>query len=434
MIKQVPGAIRPSSRTGYATSSGAPAGPAGGSSPGWTRPGGLPPEDAVVLDRPGGGGRQAGATGAGDRVRIVAPRLSRIANFDDVDPVRMEPSVDFSFVPARLAASARCRRGGAPRHEVDPRRSRVPAVRGVGPRHHRARPKRRSGHRALRRIPDARPPGARPGRGSTGWRARRPRARPARRRDGDAGREVGAAGRRHLRAERGAALRVRDPHGGHHRPRRGAALRAPRGRRPGRRGERRRPGSEGSYVHGVFAGDEFRARWLEGVRAGASSGARLRVRRRSGPSTSSLTGSKWPSTSMRSSRGAERRRPRIRVPGYARVSGHSSEHSGSTGLSGARFPGSAAAADGPWSYPAPCTRSGSRILSFRAGGAPGRRGRHGMGDQGWTHRLAAERDGAPRGREPQARDLGASRSTRRSSTRSSATCSSATSRGSASAP
>ena len=28
---------------------------------------------------------------------------------------------------------------------------------------------------------------------------------------------------------------------------------------------------EGSYVHGVFAGDEFRARWLEGVRAGASS-------------------------------------------------------------------------------------------------------------------------------------------------------------------
>ena len=28
---------------------------------------------------------------------------------------------------------------------------------------------------------------------------------------------------------------------------------------------------EGSYVHGVFAGDGFRAWWLEGVRAGASS-------------------------------------------------------------------------------------------------------------------------------------------------------------------
>ena len=29
--------------------------------------------------------------------------------------------------------------------------------------------------------------------------------------------------------------------------------------------------TEGSYVHGLFAGDEFRARWLESVRAGASS-------------------------------------------------------------------------------------------------------------------------------------------------------------------
>ena len=54
----------------------------------------LPAEDAVVLDRPGAG--PAGA--AGRRVRIVAPRLSRIANFDDVDPLRMEPAVDFAFV------------------------------------------------------------------------------------------------------------------------------------------------------------------------------------------------------------------------------------------------------------------------------------------------------------------------------------------------
>ena len=28
---------------------------------------------------------------------------------------------------------------------------------------------------------------------------------------------------------------------------------------------------EGSYVHGLFAGDGFRTRWLEGVRAGTSS-------------------------------------------------------------------------------------------------------------------------------------------------------------------
>lgn len=51
----------------------------------------LPAEDAVVLDR------------AGDRqdrkVRIAVPMLSRIANFDDFDPLRTEPDVDFGFVP-----------------------------------------------------------------------------------------------------------------------------------------------------------------------------------------------------------------------------------------------------------------------------------------------------------------------------------------------
>lgn len=51
----------------------------------------LPAEDAVVLDRPGADrGRRP--------VRIVVPRLSRIANFDDFDPLRHEPSVDFSFI------------------------------------------------------------------------------------------------------------------------------------------------------------------------------------------------------------------------------------------------------------------------------------------------------------------------------------------------
>ena len=58
----------------------------------------LPPEDAVVLDRPAAlPARPSGA--AGERVRIVAPRLSRVANFDDMDPLRMEPAVDFAFVP-----------------------------------------------------------------------------------------------------------------------------------------------------------------------------------------------------------------------------------------------------------------------------------------------------------------------------------------------
>lgn len=51
----------------------------------------LPAEDAVVLDRR--------APGAKRRVKIVAPMFSRIANFDEFDPLRAEPEVDFAFVP-----------------------------------------------------------------------------------------------------------------------------------------------------------------------------------------------------------------------------------------------------------------------------------------------------------------------------------------------
>jgi adenosylcobyric acid synthase len=51
----------------------------------------LPAEDAVVLGGPTS--RRAG------RARIVVPMLSRIANFDDFDPLRLEPEADFAFVP-----------------------------------------------------------------------------------------------------------------------------------------------------------------------------------------------------------------------------------------------------------------------------------------------------------------------------------------------
>lgn len=51
----------------------------------------LPAEDAVALSKPAG--RRNGA------ISIAAPMLSRIANFDDVDPLRMEPTVDFHWVP-----------------------------------------------------------------------------------------------------------------------------------------------------------------------------------------------------------------------------------------------------------------------------------------------------------------------------------------------
>ena len=56
----------------------------------------LPAEDAVVLD-------WASRSDAGRRVRIAVPMLSRIANFDDFDPLRREPGVDFGFVPPGTA-------------------------------------------------------------------------------------------------------------------------------------------------------------------------------------------------------------------------------------------------------------------------------------------------------------------------------------------
>ena len=60
----------------------------------------LPAEDAVALEQitqPNPGG-----------LKIVAPMLSRIANFDDADPLRLEPGVDFHWTPPgqRLPADA----------------------------------------------------------------------------------------------------------------------------------------------------------------------------------------------------------------------------------------------------------------------------------------------------------------------------------------
>ena len=51
----------------------------------------LPAEDAVVLD-----GRSAGKKGA---VRVAVPMLPRIANFDDLDPLALEPDVTLDWVP-----------------------------------------------------------------------------------------------------------------------------------------------------------------------------------------------------------------------------------------------------------------------------------------------------------------------------------------------
>jgi len=50
----------------------------------------LPAEDSVSL----GDGRKSGA-----KIRIAVPMLSRIANFDDFDPLAAEPAVDLAFIP-----------------------------------------------------------------------------------------------------------------------------------------------------------------------------------------------------------------------------------------------------------------------------------------------------------------------------------------------
>ena len=245
----------------------------------------LPPEDAVVLDRPDDrsgerpgdrpGGRGAASEGTGGaRVRIVAPRLSRIANFDDVDPLRLEPAVDFAFVPP-----------GAPL----PRDADVVLLPGTKSTlgdlaflraqgwDHDVIAHARSGGRVIglcggyqmlgRRVCD--PDGV----------------------DGPAGQAPGLGlldvetvmrGEKSVRpvagtcARSGAALSGYEIHMG--------ATTGPDTARPfahlaDRRGGPGRPDGavsadgriEGSYLHGLFAGDGFRARWLEGVRAGASS-------------------------------------------------------------------------------------------------------------------------------------------------------------------
>src|SRR6185312_15386415 len=51
----------------------------------------LPSEDSVVLERLAEGRERA--------LKVAVPMLGRIANFDDLDPLRAEPEVEVVFVP-----------------------------------------------------------------------------------------------------------------------------------------------------------------------------------------------------------------------------------------------------------------------------------------------------------------------------------------------
>ncbi len=55
----------------------------------------LPQEDAVVLETP----QTVNENSSSDKLRISVPMLSRIANFDDLDPLRAEESVVVEFIP-----------------------------------------------------------------------------------------------------------------------------------------------------------------------------------------------------------------------------------------------------------------------------------------------------------------------------------------------
>ena len=224
----------------------------------------LPPEDAVVLDRPD---RQSDRADGG-RVRIVAPRLSRIANFDDADPLRMEPAVDLEFVPP-----------GAPL----PRDADVVLLLGT---------KSTLGELAFLRaqgwdhdiIAHARTGGRVLGL-CGGYQMLGRTVRDPDGVDGPAGEAPGLglldvetvmAAEKSVHpvagtcARSGVALSGYEIHMG--------TTAGPDAARPfahlpgGPDGALSADGRiEGTYVHGLFAGDAFRARWLEGVRVGAAS-------------------------------------------------------------------------------------------------------------------------------------------------------------------
>ena len=225
----------------------------------------LPPEDGMALDavdpiRPRSGDQ---------RIRIVAPMLSRVANFDDMDPLRMEPSVHFSFVPP-----------GTPL----PRDADVVVLLGTKSTlgdlaflrsqgwDHDVLAHARSGGRVLGLC--------------GGYQMLGRRVRDACGVDGPAGEAAGLAlldvmtemlGEKSVREMTGACARSSAPLAGYeiHMGR----TTGPDTARPFAFLERGPDGAvsadgriEGSYLHGLFSGDSFRASWLENVRSGGSSG------------------------------------------------------------------------------------------------------------------------------------------------------------------
>ena len=224
----------------------------------------LPREDAATLD----GSAASPSRSDRERIRIVAPLLSRIANFDDADPLRMEASVDFEFVSPGAAL---------------PRDADVVLLMGTKSTlgdlaflraqgwDHDVIAHARSGGRVL---------GLCGGYQMLGRRVHDPHGV-----DGPAG-EAPGLGLLDVETTMGGEKSVRPVHGTCSRsgvPLAGYEIHmgtttGPDTARPFARIEGKADGAvsadgriEGCYVHGLFAGDAFRARWLKGVRAGTGS-------------------------------------------------------------------------------------------------------------------------------------------------------------------
>ena len=224
----------------------------------------LPREDAATLDASAAMPSRAGR----ERIRIVAPLLSRIANFDDADPLRMEASVDFEFLSPGAAL---------------PRDADVVLLMGTKSTlgdlefvraqgwDHDVIAHARGGGRVL---------GLCGGYQMLGRVVRDPYGV-----DGPAGEAPGLGlldvettmgGEKSVRPVRGDCARSGVPLAGYEIHM--GTTTGPDTARPFARIEGKADGAvsadgriEGCYVHGLFAGDAFRARWLEGIRAGAGS-------------------------------------------------------------------------------------------------------------------------------------------------------------------
>ncbi len=132
----------------------------------------LPAEDVLGLE-------ERALPGAAGAIRIAVPRLPRLANFDDLDPLAAEPDVFLDIVPPGKAAAGGLRPRDPGGGEGDAFRPCGVAGGGVGRRSGGACPARGGGARDLRGLADAgaedRRSGGRrgpAGRGGRAWAAR----------------------------------------------------------------------------------------------------------------------------------------------------------------------------------------------------------------------------------------------------------------------